>query len=171
MIEADKRELCWVTAKMRGLRVFAETGTFKGDMVAHMMADPDIESVYSIELSPELYLDALDRLQGVPRRGRLTLLCGDSAAILPATLTRIKKPTLFWLDAHPGEIGTAGTYGKTPLANELSAIRDWNGTCVVLIDDVRLFGEPGWPTLAQVESAMVGWSAKLVDDVLMLESP
>lgn len=168
MKQADKRELCWVTAKMRGLRVFVETGTFRGDMIAHMLDAKELEALYSIEMGTELYSAAAERFRGSPR---VMLLCGDSAAILPALLTRIDQPTLFWLDAHPGEPGTAGTYGTTPLANELSAIRDWDKPCVVLIDDVRLFGEPGWPTRAQVESAMAGWKSTLVDDVLMLESP
>ena len=50
-------------SKMYGLRILVETGTCIGDMVEAMKAD--FNRIYSIELSTDLYEQAMKRFKGV----------------------------------------------------------------------------------------------------------
>jgi hypothetical protein len=100
---------------------------------------------------------------------RVHALCGDSAKLLPEVLKCFFAPCLIWLDAHPGEIETAGTYGETPLRDELrAALFAMHCNSVILVDDARLFGEPGWPTLDEVREIAAGWDVTLADDIVRI---
>jgi hypothetical protein len=80
----------------------------------------------------------------------------------------LATPALFWLDAHPGEPGTAGKHGECPLYEELRAIFGPKYPHVVLCDDARLFVNPGWPSLDEVRvlANVAGWDVSIVDDIV-----
>lgn len=129
-----------------GLRIFVETGTYWGDMVAAMM--PQFDVIYSIELSTELYEKACRRFR---HADQTTLIQGDSGAALATMVPKLDRPTLFWLDAHCSGGETARGASDTPVLEELKQILGAGTGNVIIIDDARLFDtEPGYPTLKEV---------------------
>lgn len=125
------------------LTVMVETGTFLGDMVEAMRGAFD--RIYSIELSENLYKQAVRRFRGAKN---VTLIHGDSGDVLGrllqtggAGLPEISQPTLFWLDAHYSSGVTARGEEETPIYEELRQIlADHRNAHVIIIDDARCFG-------------------------------
>jgi hypothetical protein len=162
-----KRELLRQTMVARGLRVFIETGTYRGDTVEAMLDCPCADRVVSVELDEDLCRAAQSRF----RNTRAEILWGNSGVILRSLLAPETRPALFWLDAHPGEPGTAGEYGQCPLRDELkAALFCMDPDSVILIDDARLFHEEGWPSLAEVEDIATGWHVSLANDIVMVRA-
>ncbi len=125
--------------------VFVESGTYLGDMV-NAIKDC-FEEVYSIELSVEMYREAARRFR---RARNVTILQGDSGEVLAELLTRIDRPSLFWLDGHYSAGITARGELETPIVMELGHVLKHTliDRHVVLIDDARCFTGCGdYPTL------------------------
>lgn len=167
---AEKHSLLRSTAIEHDLSTFVETGTYHGDTVAAMLADPPVVSrVYTIELSPELHDAAVMRFAtdyGVYLRR------GSSAVLMPEIMARIGKASLFWLDAHPGYEDGAGVYGDVPLLAELRAIVTSPLRHIILIDDARYMGkEHGWPTLDEIRHLAPGWDVRVADDIVWVTRP
>src|SRR4051794_1532265 len=78
-----------------GLSEFVETGTHLGNTVAWAAAHFD--RVTSIELSPAFHASAKARFAAQPG---ISLLNGDSSAMLRQIVSTLSQPALFWLDAH-----------------------------------------------------------------------
>ena len=79
-------------AQVAGTEVFIETGTYLGDTVQAMLGV--FESVYSIELSPELYKQALTRFA---EESRVKLLLGDSSRKLSEAAQASRgRNAMFW---------------------------------------------------------------------------
>ncbi len=146
-----KVEIVRSTARFHGLRMFVETGTYLGDMVAAVRGD--FAHIWSIELDAALYARACRRFARDPT---VTLLRGDSGALLPGLLRDVTEPALFWLDGHYSGGNTALGDGMAPILAELRAIGlRRNPADVVLIDDSRCFAnEPGWPTRAELRETV-----------------
>jgi hypothetical protein len=124
------------------LRVFVETGTFAGEMIAAVAGR--FERVISIELDSGWHARAVARFGA---ENTVTLLQGDSGVRLREVLASVAEPALFWLDAHySGPLTARGTL-DSPIVQELDAIRLHPvAGHVVLIDDMRYFtGTDGYP--------------------------
>jgi hypothetical protein len=128
-----------------GIDAFVETGTYRGDTVEAMRRQ--FRAVWSIELAHDLAVDAQRRFVAWPH---VTILEGDSAAVLPELVGGITYPCLFWLDGHwcGGETARAET--ETPLRAELQTVLARTEPDVILIDDARLLGTRGYPTVETV---------------------
>jgi hypothetical protein len=135
--------------KRFGLKIFVETGTYLGDMVAAV--EPYFAALYSIELGEELYQNARARFAGNPK---IQIMHGDSASALSALLQGISEPCLFWLDGHFSGAATAKGQVNFPVLEELDQIRRHQiRDHVILIDDARFFiGAPEPSTQEIVES-------------------
>jgi hypothetical protein len=131
-----------------GLRVFIETGTYRGDMVEAMRGA--VDRIHSIELQRDLHEAAARRFAKKPG---IHLVHGDSAVELHPIVRTLDEPALFWLDAHYWEGVTPRFDRATPVIEELDAIFDApERGHVVVIDDARCFGvEPGFPALETIE--------------------
>ena len=151
-------------------RVFVETGTFYGDMIAAVRGD--FERLFSIELSPRLARRATRRFAGDPR---VAILEGDSGDRLGPLLRGLGAPAVIWLDGHYSGVLTARGESDTPLARELAAALECGTTQdVVLVDDARLIGcDPAYPSLGEIESLVgarrPGWTVQVLDDVLRVQ--
>jgi hypothetical protein len=148
------------------LGTLVETGTFTGETVEALRAR--CAGVISIELAPPLHAAAVHRFAGVPN---VTLLQGDSTALLPTVLEGLNAPALFWLDGHYAGSGTAGA-GHSPLLREVETLlaRAPRGD-VILIDDARqLTGQDGYPALeelcALIRRARPHAEVSLADDII-----
>ena len=126
-----------------GLRTVIETGTFTGETVEAVRARSS--RVISIELEPSLHAAAVRRFA---RASNVTLLQGDSAALLPGILDEVQPPALFWLDGHYAGSGTAGA-GTSPLLREVRTLlsRSPRGDVIRLDDARQLTGTVGYPAL------------------------
>lgn len=154
-----------------GCRNFVETGTYLGyttDAVARLGA-----RVVTIELSPMFHELAVKKFAAMPN---VRCLLGDSAELLPRILDALDGPALLWLDGHFSEGGTAKGKTDTPILEELEAVfRHRDKRHVVLIDDIRCFGEGDYPklddVLASIAARMPGYSVSLYHDMLRIEPP
>lgn len=132
-------------AQEYGLKTFVETGTRGG---AALLALKDcFDKMYSVEIIEPAYRKVARKLA---KYGHIRLYLGDSAKVLPEILKHVKKPTLFWLDAHDGR-------KSTPIMKELSIILSHDLLHhVLVIDDSRYFGtEKAYPSKEEIESLVM----------------
>lgn len=167
------KQRCVLTYRKRfGLDVLIETGTFRGEMVRAVRSA--FKEIYSIELDDELYQDARHLFSVFPH---IHVLRGDSAKVLGNLLGHIRRPCLFWLDAHYSGGGTALGKSETPIVDELSHILAHAvNNHVILIDDARLFdGQSNYPSLMALKQFVIehrpNWSISVVDDVIRITPP
>lgn len=146
-------------------RVLIETGLCDG-MGTGMRIDRvalGIERYIVLDIDPDQCLQA--------HAATLTM-AGDSGLNMPNALALVDMPAIFWLDAHFNtEAGDVQQERMCPLLDELTAIRAWPhaAVSVVLIDDVRLFGQPGWPSDEEITALLWPmWFAEDEDDILRL---
>ena len=107
------------------------------------------------------------------RRAALRAGCiytaADSRDLAPVLRVLVDAPAMFWLDAHA--VVEHREDNSSALREELAAIREWPHAhrSVVLIDDMRMMGLPGWPTLTEVRALTEGlWDREERDDVMRL---
>ena len=99
--------------KKFGIKIIVETGTCTG-VSTKEMADI-VDSVYSIEINKKYYNLASKNLK---KCKNVTLLLGNSPKVLKQILPKLKKPILFYLDAH--------WYKYWPILHELNIISKFN---------------------------------------------
>ena len=161
--------------KEYGCPFFVETGTFLGDAVdaiARIGAPHGLKAI-TIELSEELHANALRRFAG---RANVECLQGDSGALLPEVVARLTGPALFWLDGHYSGGMTARGAEVCPVMRELAAIfASPIKEHVILIDDIRLFGTEGYPSVTEITDAVARHlprsSVKILNDILRVLPP
>lgn len=94
---------------------------------------------------------------------------GDSATELGELLSFCPAPAFFWLDAHL--VAEAGEENSSSLEEELQAIMLWEhgAASTVLIDDVRMMGREGWPSIeGTLEQTKGFWDQETKDDIVRL---
>lgn len=154
-------------AKMYGLNIMVETGTYNGDMV-NAMRDV-FDNIYSIELSNELYENAEKRFS---EQTHIHILHGDSGSEIEKLVSKIDRPALFWLDAHYSGGVTARGKEDTPILTELHHIFNASDKGhIVVIDDARVFGvDPAYPTIKEltdfIESKKDNMDIVVKDDII-----
>jgi hypothetical protein len=150
-----------------GYSVFIETGTYLGEMVEAQRKR--FKKVISIELGIVLFEKAKERFL---KYNNITLLQGDSGAVLPRVLRDIKEPTIFWLDGHYSQGITARGDKDCPIMEELKAILEpENFNHVILIDDARLFvGVGDYPAIEELDKFIRGknkyYELEIKNDIL-----
>jgi hypothetical protein len=164
-----KQEVVKEYGKRFSIDILVETGTYAGEMVN--VVKNNFKKIFSIELSPGLCDQAKKKFAKYPN---IHIICGDSAKALPNILNPIRKPCLFWLDAHySGGITIKGDI-KTPIAEELKAILNHPVlNHVILIDDARYFvGENDYPTLKWLKNYVVKYRSnycfKIKNDIIRI---
>jgi len=116
--------------------IFVESGTYIGDTAYH--ASYCFEQVHSVELSPSLYAQAVNRFAD---NQKIFLYQGDTVVVFPRILKNIKSKIVFWLDGHFSGGSTARGEIDTPIMQELKIIKESGlSDSIILIDDIRLFG-------------------------------
>jgi len=95
---------------------------------------------------------------------------------LPEILSSLKKPCLFWLDAHYSADSTIKGDVETPIAEELKAILHHSvQNHVILIDDARRFiGKNDYPTIKWLKDYVLkyrpDWSFEIENDIIRIHS-
>ena len=149
-----------------GARVFIETGTYYGNMLRACL--DHFDRLVSMEIQKHFYRRAQRRFAS---KSQVTLLHGDSGKLLPEVLTTIKRPCLFWLDAHYSCGLTGRADLETPICRELEAIFRHPHRHTILIDDANAFdGTHDYPTIPWIENAArnAGYSVCVSHDIIRL---
>jgi len=146
---AYKRKILLSCARRHKLDTFVETGTAGGGSIVWMAQY--FKELYTIELDPTLYHQS--KALGYKHKN-INFILGDSGVIIKELIEKIKKPALFWLDAHYSGAGTAKGDFETPIIKELQTIFDYkNKHHVIVIDDMREFnGTHDYPTLEKLKN-------------------
>lgn len=152
-------------------RRFVETGTYLGHttfLIASLGVDID-----TIELSDSLHGHNVKDFAG---RSNIRCHQGDSTHVLPRILATLDTPAVFWLDGHYSAGNTALGDKVTPIAEELELLRNHHiKTHIVIIDDMRGFGQNGYPTVEWVKEIglqiVPGAEPRLMNDSLILATP
>jgi hypothetical protein len=152
-------------------QTLVETGTYLGEMVYAMRRR--FSKIISIELDSTLHQRATERFKAYHH---VTILCGDSGAVLARVLSEEKSRCLFWLDGHYSGEMTAKGSRETPVMEELKHIKSSGSGHVILIDDARLFvGANDYPTLAELKSfvnALLPTNVfEVRDDIIRIHPP
>ena len=147
-----------------------ETGTYKGSTAKKLTSIA--MRVTTIEANQDFYMKAL---KWVDKFDNLTLLHGDSGALIGSALPKADVNCMVWLDAHFSGGKTAGQLNPCPLMNELSQVLPVRSAInsIILIDDSRgLIGTSGWPLLSDLVGLLKdnGFSSIIIDDVLIASS-
>jgi hypothetical protein len=155
--------------KDSGYRIMVESGTFMGDMIDAQL--PNFDSIYSIELSNELYANAVEKYRG---NKKVKLFNGDSGEVLKEIVPSLDQAAIFWLDGHYSGGITAKGEKICPIFAELDAILGSKLPHLVLIDDARLFvGKDDYPTIEELKAYIKKSDRphifELEDDTLILK--
>jgi hypothetical protein len=114
-------------------KTFCETGTSRGGGVK-IALDAGFERIISIEINRKLYEYVQERFNDK----RIELILGNSADLLWGIIKDIPHEITFWLDGHE-------PYKNIPILKELDIIGQHPiKTHTILIDDVRMMGNPMW---------------------------
>jgi len=152
------------TASAHGLRTMVETGIYSGHGSSMEMLDL-CPTVYHLDFQ---HLNCADAIRACPSA---TVVCGDSRWTLPTVCRSLIEPALFWLDAHLIDVdGPLVDLYPCPLLDELEAIWTYGPVgSVILIDDLRLMGDNGWPTMQRLREAAGMWlTVEELDDVMRI---
>lgn len=146
-----------------------ETGTYIGQMVS---ATKDaFKEIFSIELDNKLFERAKKKFAHYPH---IHIIHGNSGKILPEILASLKKPCLFWLDAHYSSGITAKADVETPIKEELKAILSHSiQNHVILIDDAHHFiGKNNYPTIKWLKDYILkhhsGWIFEIKNNIIRI---
>lgn len=142
------------------LRNAVETGLYAGH--GSLMELNGLNKRYLLDLDRDQCRRAKDLCPDA------TIVLGDSRWTLPTVVRSLDGPTLFWLDAHLIEGDDPDhPYWPCPLLDELAAIPNGQGH-VILIDDLRLMGHHGWPSIGTLRNAITDWPCVEADDIMRL---
>jgi len=158
-------------SRRHNLSILIETGTFEGEMVRKCRRH--FRQIWTIELDEHLAKKAEQRFF---KFINIHVVHGESSLELSRVLQSIKKPALFWLDAHYSGGKTAKGITETPLLGELQIIGAHEIKChVILIDDVRYFGQGDYPAIAEIEQELLSinpdYKITISKDILCCEPP
>ena len=135
------------------IEMFVETGTFRGK--TSRWAAGIFSDVITIENSRELFESSKETLRNYKN---IQLLFGSSPFQLSKVISGIKKPALFWLDAHWCGGSTYGEEDPCPLLDEIRIVKQSGYDHILMIDDARFFLKPPpkpqdpdlWPGLREI---------------------
>lgn len=144
-------------------QAFIETGTYYGDTVA---AVKDLYArVTSIEVDEVLHKKACARFSADKN---VCITHGDCARELPAILSGLSEPAVFWLDGHysGGETGKGEIEDPILLSLQQIAAHPIKEH-VIFIDDARTFdGREGRPDISAVFNCIKEINSRYVIRVL-----
>jgi len=145
-----KQEVLQRYAKQYELKIFVETGTYRGDMVEAMKNM--FAQIFSIELGEDLCRRAKKRFR---RHKHIEIISGDSGKVFKTLMPNLTTPTLFWLDGHYSGSNTAKGEKDSPIYEELTHIFNSPDIGhVIVIDDARCFSNPDcqdYPSLSDLK--------------------
>jgi hypothetical protein len=149
------------------LEVLVETGTYRG--ATALWAKDKFKKVATIELSPNLYKDAVNLVGNAPN---VLMIQGDTRDWLPSICKEIsEKPTLFWIDSHPMPEAEQKDPEGCPILDELNIINsNFFGTHVIMVDDYFAIELNHWADSGDIIRALEDKTShdrkvRIIDDI------
>jgi hypothetical protein len=164
-----KQKVVLKFARLFNCKIFVETGTYKGEMVASVQNE--FERIYSIELDRKLFDRASVKFKD---HDHISVYRGDSGKLLVNIIENMQGRALFWLDAHYSGGITAKAELETPIIKELETIFDApNLGHVILIDDAREFiGKNNYPSFPELRKMVLSRRPQAIieveDDIIQI---
>jgi hypothetical protein len=112
-----------------GIQSAVETGTHQGCTARGLAAL--VPTVYTIEINPGFYAESCERLADLPS---VRPYHGASQDMLPRLLPHVKRPALYYLDAHWN--------GNYPLPSEVEIIARHDPQPVIVMHDMQVPDHP-----------------------------
>jgi len=165
-VEGKKRAMLVQYSNKFNLRVFVETGTYKGDTVKAMLLSNLFTGIYSVDNDVVRASKANRRFRSFPH---IHCAHGDSSVWMPEILKQISEPTLFWLDAHASYEQVQKLGVKTPLLDEIKAIVSHRTDHVIIIDDARYYDGSlkDYPDIKQIKELLPSnWQCEVDNDII-----
>jgi len=150
--------------ELSGARLFVETGTYLGNTA--LLASELFRAVITIENDTRYIDKARTRCMN---KSNILVIFGDSAEELVEIAKSIRRPAIFWLDAHIMR-GENGKPGDCPVLEELDALRQVNGDSYIMIDDASIYASErkGWPSLEEVKDKLgETHNVRVAEDVIV----
>ena len=164
-----KQKIVKEYARRFAVDTLIETGTYKGEMVSAIKNT--FKEIFSIELDNKLFESAKKKFA---KYSYIHIIHGDSGKILPEIISSLKKPCLFWLDAHYSGGSTIKGDVETPIIEELRAIFHHSvQNHVILIDDARCFiGKNDYPTISWLKDYILkyrpDWNFEIENGIIRI---
>tara|TARA_Y100000768_G_C23988571_1_gene690554 strand:+ start:46 stop:603 length:558 start_codon:yes stop_codon:yes gene_type:complete len=125
-----------LTPQYKEYTIFVETGTLHGKTIENLA--PYFNHLHTIEVFEPNYNISKENLKNIPN---VKQYLGDSSIILPQLCKTLESSCIFFLDGHWSSGNTGFSKTHVPLYSELEGImKNMNYKCLIVIDDVRLFG-------------------------------
>lgn len=131
---------------------FIETGTFGGSTA--VWASTVFNKVYTVELSEDIYKKTSTKYRN---KKNISFNQGNSVDFLDKMVKTIDKPSVYWIDSHYSQCGTAGGGQPHTLLKEIDILNKSKYDDFLFIDDFRLIAFPFceddniyWPNLTEV---------------------
>ncbi len=165
-----KQQIIKGYARKNQIEIFVETGTYLGTMVNSMKNV--FSSIYTIEFNPKLYRHCKKRFSKLQH---IKVIYGDSHKKLPKLMKKIRKPAIFWLDAHYSSNITAGKDEDSAIIEELTAILNHPiKNHIILIDDAYAFrGINGFPSISSLRKFLISadpkWKLQVKNDIIHIK--
>ena len=116
--------------------IFVETGSYKGDTIFEMK--DHFREIHSIELQKNLFDHCVNRFKN---NENIKIHYGDSTTVLPQVIGSMSDNIVFFLDGHWCSPPCGRGVKDIPLLEEMeSIVKLPNSNCLIIIDDLRLFG-------------------------------
>lgn len=114
-----------------------ETGTYIGT-TTHFFNGLGVDKTYSIEIVKEYALVARKRHKQLIQQGKLEIILGSSSDHIVKILKRISNdvPVIAYLDAH--------WHDFLPTKKEITALIEWGGPFIAIVDDFQVPDFPGY---------------------------
>ena len=139
--------------------IFIENGTYLGETIFGM--EPYFENLYTIEVSPNLHYHTKSNYSG----NKIDFILGDSYKIISLLIPNLKKPTIFFLDAHLSGGHTGKGEKDVPLYEEIKTIMDnFDEEAILIVDDFRMFGNVHFDGL----NTHIDWSPMNKESIMEL---
>lgn len=153
---------------------FIETGTYYGNTV--FWASQFFDHALTIEYSESIYNQVTGKFGHVKN---IEFLYGDTRDKLKDIISKLKSPSIFWLDAHWSGDLTYGGNDDCPIIEEIGIINSFKYANFIFIDDARFFMSPPphphaiekWPDITVVLNALQSTGEKkyivIIEDVII----
>jgi len=146
---------------IRGHRcTMVETGTAVGETA--LWASKVFDEVITVEYMDDLYRSCFERFW---EESNIKLIHGDSAEWIDLIVHNVEEDAVWFLDAH--DVNRSDGLlppEETPVYKEILAICKAVYSHIILVDDLRLFGTGGYPSIEEIVELCATWSC-IVDIV------
>lgn len=125
--------------------IFIEAGTHKGDSVK-IAIESGFKKIYSCEPAIDRCSYCRERFKNEIESGLVVIEPKSSLEFFEDILPKLNEGAVFWLDSHKDDnVKGLESLPPCPILSEIELIHKYGiQDHILLIDDIRIFGNVGW---------------------------